>query len=131
MLFVLPCSVTFMMCSICCTHPPTPSTHTHTHTPPTHTLHTHTHTPHPHTPSTHTHTHTHTHTGSAEREYVLDVAPPPLTLAQSLGLVEAPQQLLSCAEWEGVRVCSNKRQDSRLPCPICQEDFGLSQQVLN
>ncbi|XP_064387866.1 RING finger protein 32-like [Halichondria panicea] len=68
--------------------------------------------------------------GSAEQEYVLDVAPPPLTLAQSLGLVEAPQQLLSCAEWEGVRVCSNKREDSRLPCPICQEEFRLSQQAL-
>ena len=67
--------------------------------------------------------------GGPEREYTLDPTPPPLTLAQSLGLVEAPRQLLTAEEWEGVKVCSKKREDSRQPCPICQEEFGLNPQV--
>ncbi len=70
-------------------------------------------------------------TGRADLEYVLDEAPPPHTLAQRVGLVEVPPPLLTCEEWEGVKVCSNTRKDSRLPCPICQEEFGLSKQVNN
>ncbi|KAL8602806.1 hypothetical protein ACOMHN_061040 [Nucella lapillus] len=65
-----------------------------------------------------------------EKEYVLDEKPPPLTLAQKLGLVDAPMQHLSESEWGQVKAKSNARDDSREPCVICKEDFGLQQQVL-
>ena len=50
-------------------------------------------------------------------------------IAQKLGLVEAPELLLSEKEWKEVKEKSNLRQDSALPCVICKEDFGLQQQV--
>lgn len=62
-------------------------------------------------------------------EYVLDPRPPPLTLAQKLGLVEAPPALLTEQEWGQVKAASNARQDSSLPCPICKEQFGMREQV--
>ena len=62
-------------------------------------------------------------------EYVLDPRPPPLTLAQKLGLVEVPRPLLTERQWVQVKAASNSRQDFALPCPICQEDFGLREQV--
>ena len=62
-------------------------------------------------------------------EYVLDAAPPPPTLAQRLGLVEAPPPLLTAEEWVGVKASSNARKDSALPCPICQDQFGVREQV--
>ncbi|XP_071103177.1 RING finger protein 32-like [Haliotis cracherodii] len=65
-----------------------------------------------------------------EEEYVLDAKPPPLTLAQKFGLVDAPDQPLSEAEWKNVKEKSNKRDDSHQPCVICKEDFGLQEQVL-
>lgn len=65
-----------------------------------------------------------------EKEYVLDEKPPPLTLAQKFGLVDAPKQLLSETEWSGVKAKSNKRDDSGEPCVICKEDFGLQEQVI-
>lgn len=65
-----------------------------------------------------------------KKEYVLDPKPAPLTLAQKLGLVEAPEVLLSDKEWKEVKEKSNARQDSSQPCVICKEDFGLQQQVL-
>lgn len=65
-----------------------------------------------------------------KKEYVLDPKPPPLTLAQKLGLVEAPGLLLTDKEWKEVKKKSNERQDSSQPCVICKEDFGLQQQVL-
>lgn len=64
-----------------------------------------------------------------EVEYTLDPRPPPLTLAQKLGLVEVPAPLLTECQWSQVKATSNARQDFSLPCPICQEDFGLRQQV--
>ncbi|GFO00426.1 RING finger protein 32-like [Plakobranchus ocellatus] len=66
----------------------------------------------------------------SEVEYVLDEKPPPLTLAQKFGLVEAPKQLLSESEWSGIKAKSNKREDSGEPCVICKEDFGLQEQVI-
>ncbi|GFS14653.1 RING finger protein 32-like [Elysia marginata] len=66
----------------------------------------------------------------AEKEYVLDEKPPPLTLAQKFGLVQAPKQLLSEKEWSGVKAKSNQRDDSGEPCVICKEDFGLQEQVI-
>ena len=66
-----------------------------------------------------------------ERERVLDPLPPPLSLAQRLGLVERPQGLLSGEEWKRIKLESQRRQDSTLPCPICQEEFGLKEQVRN
>ncbi|KAK7495716.1 hypothetical protein BaRGS_00013163 [Batillaria attramentaria] len=65
-----------------------------------------------------------------EKEYVLDQRPPPLTLAQKFGLVEAPAQLLSEHDWSTVKAKSNARDDSKEPCVICKEDFGLQEQVL-
>ncbi|XP_070536117.1 RING finger protein 32-like [Ptychodera flava] len=65
-----------------------------------------------------------------EKEYVLDAKPQPLTLAQKLGLVEAPEQLLSDEQWKNVKDKSNEREDSKEPCVICKEDFGLVEQVL-
>lgn len=62
-------------------------------------------------------------------EYVLDPCPPPLTLAQKLGLVEAPPALLTELQWGQVKAASNARQDSSLPCPICKEPFGMKEQV--
>lgn len=63
------------------------------------------------------------------REYVLDPCPPPFTLAQKLGLVEAPRALLTEQQWGQVKAASNARQDSCLPCPICKEQFGMREQV--
>lgn len=65
-----------------------------------------------------------------DKEYVLDAKPAPLTLAQKLGLVEAPEQLLSENDWQNVKTKSNERDDSKLPCVICKEDFGTQEQVL-
>ncbi|XP_004860389.1 RING finger protein 32 isoform X2 [Heterocephalus glaber] len=65
-----------------------------------------------------------------EKEYVLDPTPPPLTLAQKLGLFAPPPPPLSPAEWERVKQRSVLHGDSELPCPICKEDFKLHPQVL-
>ncbi|KAK3087334.1 hypothetical protein FSP39_004798, partial [Pinctada imbricata] len=64
-----------------------------------------------------------------EKEYVLDDKPPPLTLAQKFGLVDAPEQLLSEAEWQKAKEKSNQREDSTQPCVICKEDFGTQEQA--
>ena len=60
---------------------------------------------------------------------MLDRAPPPLTLAQRMGLVGAPPRLLDEERWREVKAASNLRNDSGLPCPICQEDFALNTQA--
>ncbi|KAM4874450.1 RING finger protein 32 isoform 2-T2 [Thomomys bottae] len=65
-----------------------------------------------------------------EREYVLDPAPPPPTLAQKLGLVAPPPLPLSSHEWERVKQRSVLHGDSLQPCPICKEEFELRPQVL-
>ncbi|XP_045352266.1 RING finger protein 32 isoform X5 [Leopardus geoffroyi] len=65
-----------------------------------------------------------------EREYVLDPKPPPLTLAQKLGLFEPPPLPLSSEEWEKVKQRSIMQGDSTQPCPICKEEFELRPQVL-
>ncbi|XP_063063153.1 RING finger protein 32 isoform X2 [Engraulis encrasicolus] len=67
---------------------------------------------------------------SEGREYVLDPAPPPLTLAQRMGLVEAPERRLSETEWEQVKRRSVQEGDSSQPCVICREQFRLQPQVL-
>ena len=59
----------------------------------------------------------------------LDQEIPLLFIAQKLGLVEAPELLLSDKEWKKIKEKSNARQDSSQPCVICKEDFGLQQQV--
>jgi len=46
-----------------------------------------------------------------------------------MGLVEAPEQPLSEAEWQEAKTRSNKRDDSKMPCVICKEDFGTQEQV--
>ena len=51
-------------------------------------------------------------------------------IAQRMGLIEAPGQLLTEKEWERAKEKSNKRDDSKMPCVICKEDFGTQQQVL-
>ncbi|XP_047550975.1 RING finger protein 32 isoform X2 [Lutra lutra] len=65
-----------------------------------------------------------------EKEYVLDPKPPPLTLAQKLGLFEPPPPLLSSDEWEKVKQRSILHGDSAQPCPVCKEEFELRPQVL-
>ncbi|XP_058579649.1 RING finger protein 32 isoform X7 [Neofelis nebulosa] len=65
-----------------------------------------------------------------EKEYVLDPKPPPLTLAQKLGLFEPPPLPLSSEEWEKVKQRSIMQGDSTQPCPICKEEFELRPQVL-
>lgn len=64
-----------------------------------------------------------------EVEHILDQTPLPLTLAQRMGLVDAPPSLLNEHSWGEVKQSSNLRRDSTLPCPICQEGFQLSTQV--
>lgn len=63
-----------------------------------------------------------------EKEYVLDPKPPPLTLAQKLGLFEPPPLPLSSEEWEKVKQRSILQGDSVQPCPICKEEFELHPQ---
>ena len=46
-----------------------------------------------------------------------------------MGLVDAPEQHLTESEWTNVKAKSNARDDSKEPCVICKEDFGLQQQV--
>lgn len=65
-----------------------------------------------------------------EKEYVLDPKPPPLTLAQKLGLFDPPPLPLSADEWARVKQRSVEQGDSTQPCPICREEFGLHPQVL-
>ncbi|EAX04551.1 ring finger protein 32 [Homo sapiens] len=66
----------------------------------------------------------------SEKEYVLDPKPPPLTLAQKLGLIGPPPPPLSSDEWEKVKQRSLLQGDSVQPCPICKEEFELRPQVL-
>uniref|UniRef100_A0A673J551 Ring finger protein 32 n=1 Tax=Sinocyclocheilus rhinocerous TaxID=307959 RepID=A0A673J551_9TELE len=57
--------------------------------------------------------------GEEEREYVLDRGPPPLTLAQRMGLVVAPSRRLTAEEWAEVKTRSIQEGDSTQPCVIC------------
>ncbi|XP_073094242.1 RING finger protein 32 isoform X3 [Manis javanica] len=66
--------------------------------------------------------------GDPEKEYVLDPEPPPLTLAQRLGLFEPPPLPLSSDEWEKVKQRSLQQGDSAQPCPICKEESELRSQ---
>ncbi|XP_046861904.1 RING finger protein 32-like [Xenia sp. Carnegie-2017] len=66
----------------------------------------------------------------SNKEYVLDEEPKPLTLAQKLGLVEAPSARLTDKQWRDVKTKSNKRNDSGQPCVICKEEFRDQSQVL-
>ncbi|KAM4026935.1 RING finger protein 32 isoform 1-T5 [Anomaloglossus baeobatrachus] len=65
-----------------------------------------------------------------EEEYVLDPCGPKLTLAQKLGIVEAPAMPLSSDEWFKVKQRSVEQGDSLQPCVICKEEFKLHPQVL-
>lgn len=64
-----------------------------------------------------------------EEECVLDPVPPPLSLAEKLGLTPGPPPQLTSVQWEQVKTTSRERQDSTTPCPICHDDFGTRQQV--
>lgn len=89
-----------------------------------------------------------------EGEYVLDSAPPPLTLgilntkdvtcvpnkyvpvmdcflciAQKLGLVASPAAGLTEGEWRQVKARSIQQGESGQPCAICREEFLLQPQV--
>ncbi|KAJ8010173.1 hypothetical protein DPEC_G00072240 [Dallia pectoralis] len=70
------------------------------------------------------------HNGLVEKEYVLDPASPPLTLAQKMGLVESPTRRLTVDEWTQVKLRSIHEGDSKQPCVICKEEFRLQSQVL-
>ena len=64
-----------------------------------------------------------------KRERVLDPTPPPLSLAQRMGLVERPSGQLTSGDWGQVKMVSRDRGDSSQPCPVCQEEFGMKEQV--
>jgi len=49
--------------------------------------------------------------------------------AQKMGLIEAPEQSLTETDWKVMKDKSNKRDDSKLPCVICKEEFGTQEQV--
>ncbi|XP_010883794.3 RING finger protein 32 isoform X2 [Esox lucius] len=68
--------------------------------------------------------------GPGEKEYVLDPASPPLTLAQKMGLVESPARRLTADEWTQVKLRSVHEGESKQPCAICREEFRLRSQVL-
>jgi hypothetical protein len=69
--------------------------------------------------------------GDSDDEYDLDAQyTPTLTLAQRMGLVEAPEPELTPSEWEAIAEQSRRRDESRQPCVICQEDFKDEKQVL-
>jgi hypothetical protein len=76
-----------------------------------------------------------------EREYVLQDSQTSIashrqrgTLAERIGLIQMTNndadKHLTEAAWNVIKQRSNERQDSNCPCAICQEDFGLGQQVL-
>jgi hypothetical protein len=76
-----------------------------------------------------------------EREYVLQDSQTAAsvhrqrgTLAERIGLIQMTNtdvdHHLSESAWNAIKQRSNERQDSNCPCAICQEDFGLGQQVL-
>ncbi|TRY98862.1 hypothetical protein DNTS_016661 [Danionella cerebrum] len=69
-------------------------------------------------------------TKGEETEYVLDRAPPPLSLAQRIGLVAPPSSRLTTEEWAEVKTRSLLEGDSSQPCVICREQFCLQPQVL-
>jgi hypothetical protein len=52
--------------------------------------------------------------------------PPALSLAQRLGLVEAPPAKLSAVEWATVASQAATSGQSTRPCAICQEPFGCA-----
>lgn len=66
----------------------------------------------------------------SDKEYVLDPKAKPLTLAQKLGLIDAPPARLTDEEWQKVKIKSNDRMDSDQPCVICKQEFGTQDQVL-
>ncbi|KAM7369827.1 hypothetical protein PAMP_011117 [Pampus punctatissimus] len=68
--------------------------------------------------------------GQEEREYVLDPAPPPLTLAQKMGLVASPAGRLTEDEWTQVKARSVLQGESVQPCAICREEFCLQPQTI-
>ncbi|XP_041823476.1 RING finger protein 32 isoform X2 [Melanotaenia boesemani] len=68
--------------------------------------------------------------GQEEKEYVLDLASPSLTLAQKLGLVASPGERLTEDEWTQVKMRSLLQKESAQPCAICREEFLLQPQVL-
>ncbi|XP_072010059.1 RING finger protein 32 isoform X2 [Engystomops pustulosus] len=67
---------------------------------------------------------------ATEEEYVIDPLGPKLTLAQRLGIVEAPAVPLTTDEWVQVKRRSVQQGDSLQPCVICKEEFRLQSQVL-
>ena len=80
-------------------------------------------------------------TNNEEREYVIKDSQASTsshrqrgTLAERIGIIQISNSdvnnHLTEAAWTAIKQRSNDRQDSNCPCAICQEDFGLGQQVL-
>ena len=66
-----------------------------------------------------------------EEDYDDDGLPAaPLTLAQRMGLAEAPEPELASSEWDAIAECSRDRGGSRQPCSICLQHFRGDAQVL-
>lgn len=52
-----------------------------------------------------------------------------LLIAQRLGLIDAPQQLLTEEEWKVIKTKANDRHDFSSPCVICKEELGAQAHV--
>ena len=59
-----------------------------------------------------------------------DAKPPPLTLAQRMGLEAVPDAALTKQEWEVIAERSKGQGRSKEPCAICLGDFTTEAQVL-
>ena len=59
-----------------------------------------------------------------------DANPPPLTLAQRMGLEAVPDPTLTKMEWEVIAERSKDQGRSKEPCAICLGDFTTEPQVL-
>ncbi|GAB5367600.1 hypothetical protein AAMO2058_001244700 [Amorphochlora amoebiformis] len=53
-----------------------------------------------------------------------------LNLAQRVGLLERPPDLLKEEDWKAVRARAMARKAHHQPCPICCDAFGLGKQVI-
>ncbi len=53
-----------------------------------------------------------------------------LTLAERLHIVEQPKPPLTTKEWTEIESRYSKREGDKETCPICQEAFGIKEQVI-
>jgi len=64
------------------------------------------------------------------KELIINCVDEEPSLAEKLGIVKAPYDILDEKEWTEVKENSRKREDFKQPCVICREDLGPKPQVL-